>query len=93
MKYSKVFSHADKIASMAVKSQLSLSHTHTKIFYVPYLFILFPSQVLFVLEFSLLYSNKALGSAMELVVQLHHYFQYNVKLQRNSYCWDLCWPQ
>lgn len=93
MKYYKFFSHADKITSMVVKSQLSLSHTQTKTFYVPYVFIVLLSQVLLRLEFSLHYSNQAIGSPMELVAQLHHYFQYNVKLQRNSYYWDLCWPQ
>lgn len=93
MKYSEVFSHADKITSMVAKSQLSLSHTQTKIFYVPYLFILPLSQVLLRLEFSLHYSNRALGSAMQLVAHLRRCFQYNVKHQRNSYCWDLCWPQ
>lgn len=78
---------------MVVKSQLSLSHTQTKIFHIPYLFILLLSQVLLRLEFSLHYLNQALGSAMELVAQLHHYFQYIVKLQRNSYYWDLFWSQ
>lgn len=73
------------------KSIKSLSYT--KIFYISYLFILLFSQVLLRLEYSLHYSNQALGSAMELVAQLHHYFQYNVKLQRNSHYWDLFWPQ
>lgn len=93
MKYYKVFSHADKITSMVVKSQLSLSHTQNRVFYAPYLFILLLSQMLLRLEFSLHYSNQSIGSPMELVAQLLHYFQYNVKLQRNFYYWDLCWAQ
>lgn len=93
MKYYKVFSHADKITSMVVQSQLSLSHTQNRVFYAPYLFILLLSQMLLRLEFSLHYSNQSIGSPMELVAQLLHYFQYNVKLQRNFYYWDLCWAQ